>query len=160
MKLVRDTAMIRTVAQRMRAWDAREIFAGRFDDDRDALADEIVAALPLAAEWQIACLDDGEPVAFVALWWRTPAAVEVNAFATDAFDRVALSLTRWIKRRVIPHLIACGVTRAECRALADHTQSLRWLQILGAQKELEIPDLGRNGETYVQMAWRKAAPLS
>lgn len=158
MKLVRGAALVGVVASRMRIWDRREIFAGRFDDDVETFTRELVTALPMAAEWQVACADDGAPIAVVAIWWRTPVAIEVNAFATDDFAKIVLPLTRWIKRVVVPHFMASGVTRAECRALADHTEAVRWLELLGARREIEIPDLGRDGETYVQMAWRKPAP--
>lgn len=144
----------------MREWDRREVFAVRRDDDPDALADDLEHACLNSRWWFIACVRDGltpfdfeRPIALVGIWPNSPVSVLVNAIATDEFARIALPLTRHLKHTVIPWMRARGVTRAECRCLKTHEQAVRWLTMLGARAECEVPGLGKNGETYLQMAW-------
>ena len=100
------------------------------------------------------CKLDNESVAVMTATFETPKSVQVALIATDDFNSVALAVSRKIKREVIPDLIARGVTRAECRCWEDHTDARRWLAILGAVEECNIPLYGGNGETFIQMAWR------
>src|SRR3546814_4186685 len=85
------------VAERMREWDRREIFAARWNDD----------PFPLAAECQlygsftwVAHLD--RPIAFVGATPMHPGVWSVLLFATDEFHKIRLSLTKHVKRVMIP----------------------------------------------------------
>ena len=100
------------------------------------------------------CKLDGESVAVMTAIWETPKSVQVALIATDAFNRVAVSVTRKIKRDVMPGLVRMGVTRAECRCWEGHDDARRWLGILGAVEECHVPLYGGNGESFIQMAWR------
>lgn len=76
--------------------------------------------------------------------------------ATEDWGRIGLSLTRHIRRELIPALLADGMRRVECRALATHSAACRWLNILGAVEECDLPGFGLHDETFVQFAWRKS----
>ena len=141
------------VAQRMRAWDRREIFACRWDDDPEALAQDTVRALARGLAW-CAHLEQ-TPVAVVGAVPCWPGVWQVAAFATDAFPRVALPLTRFIRCTLIPTLYEMGAHRAECRSLEGHMAAHRWLMALGARREAVHPEYGRAGETFVTFAWSR-----
>lgn len=100
------------------------------------------------------CKLHGESVAVMSATYETPKSAQVALYATDAFNRVAIAVTRKIKREVMPYLVNRGVTRAECRCWEQHDDARRWLAILGAVEECVIPEYGANGETFIQMAWR------
>src|SRR3546814_4691719 len=100
------------VAERMREWDRREIFAARWNDD----------PFPLAAECQlygsftwVAHLD--RPIAFVGATPMPPGVWSVLLFATDEFHKIRLSLTKHAKRVMIPALVEVRAHRAECHSL-------------------------------------------
>lgn len=97
---------------------------------------------------------DGEPVMIFTAIRETPVSVQVAALATDRFKEVAIVATRHLLRTVIPGLKAEGITRAECRCLQSHDDSIRWMKILGAVEECVIPLYGIGGQNFVQLAWR------
>lgn len=74
------------------------------------------------------------------------------ALATDEFERIALPLTRHIKRTFIPSIIAQGCHRFEVYSLATHERSHRWLEVLGGRREATLKGYGRNGENFVVYA--------
>ena len=143
---------VRSVAFRMREWDEREIYAGLFEDDPEELVDRVMAVAAHGPVAQVALIG-ADPVCVFGAGFLSPVAVQVFAFATNRFGEIALPLTRYLKHRLFPAMAASGITRGECRALCDHTEAIRWLKILGAQEEAVCPHLGKNGETYVQLAW-------
>lgn len=143
----------------MREMDAREILDMRPTRDPDLFAATILTALPRATIAAVAGLDSAGPAAaFLGIWpddsypWQAQAAL----FATDEFPRIAAPLIRFIRRTVIPALLASGVHRVECRALEAHAQARRFLRACRAVEEIVLPDYGRNRESYVLCAWRRS----
>jgi hypothetical protein len=138
------------IAENLRMSDKNEVFATRWTENGDDLADAILSHGDFG--W-IACADDGTPVsAFgaVPLWngvWS------VWMFATDRWPEVSLSVTRFIKKIMTPALEEVGYHRAECKSLAENKTSHRWLELLGASKESEAVNFGRNGETFYTFSW-------
>lgn len=138
------------VAERMREWDRREIFAARWNDD----------PFPLAAECQlygsftwIASLD--RPIAFIGAAPIHPGVWSVLMFATDEFRKIRLSLTKHVKRVMIPALVEVGAHRAECHSMEGHDEAHAWLELLGAEREGVRPRFGKNGEDFVCFSWRR-----
>ncbi len=138
------------VAENLRISDKNEVFATRWTESGDDLA---LAILSYGDFGWIACADDGTPVsAFgaVPLWdgvWS------VWMFATDRWPEVSISVTRFIKKIMTPALEEAGYHRAECKSLAENTTSHRWLELLGASKESELINYGKNGETFYTFSW-------
>ena len=138
------------IAERMRDWDRREIYAARWTDD----------PFPLAAE----CLTYGDftwiagrerPIAFIGAAPMHPGVWSVLMFATEEFDRIRLSLTKHVIRVMIPALVNVGAHRAECHSLEGHEEAHRWLEALGAKRESVRPGFGKNGEDFVCFSWRR-----
>ena len=143
---------VRYVAERMRQWDRREIFACRWDDDAEALAQDTVRALACGYGY---CTSLDQPVAVFGAAECWPGVWQVAAFATDEWPRVALGVTRFIRRTLIATLYERGAHRAECRSMEGHHWAHRWLLALGAQREAVHPGYGRAGETFVTFAWSR-----
>lgn len=141
------------ICANMRAMDAAEVFATRYGEDRAELVGQLVAGLSLVAF--AACLnaDDGEPVAFVALWPLCPGVASINLLATDRWGEIAPAAHRFCLRTVRDTVCASAFRRVECRALAAHSVSRAWLARCGLVEEGVLTALGRNGEDFVQMAW-------
>ena len=99
---------------------------------------------------------DGFPVAIVGAYPSLPGTWAVFMFATHDWPHVALSVTRFIKRELIPHLLAVGANRAECRAIEDNTKAHAWLERLGAVHEATMPDCGEDRKTFRLYAWRRS----
>jgi hypothetical protein len=138
------------IAENLRKSDKMEVFATRWTENGDDLADAILSYGDFG--W-IACSDDHVPVAAfgaVPMWngvWS------VWMFSTDRWPEVSISVTRFIKKIMTPALEESGYHRAECRSLAENTVSHKWLEMLGASKESEVRNYGRNGETFYIFSW-------
>lgn len=137
------------VAQRMRADDAREIHAARWNEDAGELADDCMACAPLA--WMAT---HGAPVAVFGASQHRPGVVGAWMFATDDFRAVAISVTRFMKRVMFPALVQSGVHRIQAESIDSHTATHRWLErCFGAQLEAVHPGFGRRAETFYTFAW-------
>lgn len=134
------------VCNRLREADAREIFATRRTDDPDALAVEIIRYWgPMG--W--VAYNSARPVALVGATETWPGVWSAWMMATDEFPDVALGLTKFVKRRMIPGLVELGAFRCEARSIDGHTEAQRWLQVLGAVQEARLRRYGRNGEDFL-----------
>ena len=138
------------VAHHMRDWDRREVFAGRFSDDPDTLAMDIMRH---GHSWVVG---DERAIAVVGAVEILPGGWSVLMFSTDEFPKIALSLTRFIKKRMIPLMIGWGARWAECRSVEGHDQAHGWLEVLGAKRDRDpLLNYGKNGETFFRFAWEK-----
>jgi len=140
------------VAANMRQRDKDEIYATRWSEDPEALAQSVVSCKPFAF---VACADDDEPVCVFGVYEMWPGVFSVFMFATDRWDEVSLSVTRYAMKTMIPCVMSEGFVRAECRSLSTHEQAHRWLEMLGAYKESEHRCFGKNGETFFTYSWTK-----
>ncbi len=152
MKLARlNEADLLYVADNMREWDRREIFANRWDDDPAPL----VSGLLAGGEFGWVAGDGGLPIAAFGAVPTWAGNWQVWMFATDEWPKVALGVTRFIKKVMIPALEEVGCHRAECRSMEGHAVAHRWLEALGAHKESELPHYGRDGETFYLYCWTR-----
>ena len=146
-----DFETVLAVAQDMRRADRQEIFATRWDDNPATLAQDCVGAGCIGA---VIAGRDGAPICAIGATEMWPRVWSVWMFATDRWHEVALDATRFVKERLIPTLLDLGLRRAECRSSAMHTQAHRWLEYLGARRETEHLDYGKNGESFIGFYWR------
>jgi hypothetical protein len=138
------------VVRNMRAEDAREVFANRRGEDPDALAMEIMRTWgPLGFVFHHA----GRPAAIVGATEMWPGVWCAWLLATDDFPHVALGLTKFVKRGMIPYLVENGAHRCEARSIDGHSQAHRWLRLLGASQEARLRRYGRNGEDFLVFRW-------
>src|SRR5262245_43517455 len=147
MKLLPVTEQaVQHICLNLRTQDRVEIFATRWDDDPEALANDLlIRAQPFC--WCVGT-DDGEPVMLMGIHQLWPGMWSPWAMGTARFGEIALSATKFVRRVVFPTMKALGMHRAECRSLSSNTVSHRWLRILGALHESTNPRMGREGETF------------
>lgn len=136
----------------MRSKDRDEVFATQWDEDSSSFANNILRVGDFGF---VLHHDDGEPIVCggaVPMW---PGVWSVWMFATDRFDEIAMSTTKFAKRVFFPALDQSGWHRLECRSLASHSVAHKWLESLGAYKESESPAYGRSGETFLVYCWTR-----
>lgn len=152
MKLAKlNEADLLYVADNMREWDAREIFATRWTDDRADLANAILGC----GEFGWIAGDGGLPIAAFGASPSWNGVWQVWMFATDDWPKVALGVTRFIKKVMIPALEEVGCHRAECRSMEGHAVAHKWLEALGAHKESELKHYGRDGQMFYLYCWTR-----
>ena len=147
------------VARAMRAWDRREIFACRWDDDAEAFARGLFALCDTqGAVWAAGRAGPAgrdSAVAIVGGVEQWPGCWSALAFATDEFEDIAFGLTRRVRREIIPWMVRAGARRVECRSHAGHLKAHRWLAALGARCEARHAEAGRDGADFLTFAWRR-----
>lgn len=140
------------VARRMRADDRAEIFATRWDEDPARFACDVIQ---ISRHGIVAATDAGLPAAAIGASEFWPGVWSVWMFATDDWPQVALGVTKWARRRLMPQVLKAGAHRAQCHSLESHNEAHRWLAMLGAQAEARACGLGRHGEDFITFTWRK-----
>lgn len=133
----------------MRECDVREIFGLQPDTPPAVIAAQAVQADSVVLKYR------DRPVAVIASRLIVPHWLEVWAFATDDWPRVALTATKYVKRHLVPGFLQAGVHRAECRALADNGGTCRWLEACGARPEALLRDCGPDRLDFILYAWRR-----
>lgn len=139
------------VVDRMRDSDAAEIYNTRWTDSPHDLVQDTL--LHHRFSWIAA--HDGEPIAVVGAGPKHPNCWSVHMYATDDFHKLSVSLSKFIRRVMIPALYAAGAHRAECASSDDHTTAHRWLEWLGARREAEMRGYGKDGQSYFLYAWSR-----
>lgn len=144
-----------TVALFMRDRDFAELSAINPVDTREALADALAERYDncgLMCGWR-----DGRPVCIGGVIEGRPNVCSLLFFATDEFGEIALEITKFIKKRLIPPLIEAGAIRIDALSMEGHDQVHRWLETLGLSRETEKPlrNFGKGGESFVYFAWIK-----
>jgi len=141
---------VRHVAHHLRDQDWREIRATRPFHSPDRIAHDVTRFSLIG---RVAATDDGRPAAAIGAAPIFPGVLAVWMFATDDWPRVAVALTRWVRRQMMPDLLRLG-HRAECRSLASHVVAHRWLESFGFVREAVLKDFGAHLETFHLYAWR------
>lgn len=140
---------ILSVCRRLRERDRQEIFATRYDETPEALAQDTYALRGFA--WL--AYRDGVPVAVMGAWPAHPTLWHVFAYGTADWPKVVLALTRHARRFVIPALHRAGYRRAECKALRGHRDARRWIEAIGGAAECVHKNYGKGGEDFVGYCW-------
>lgn len=156
--MIRETteADIRHVCAHMRAVDAEEHFATRFpgDDNPDALARDLVAAMPRAIMSFCFVGPDGLPAALLSAYQASPGVARLHRISTDAWAAVSREAFQFGIERFMPAL-AQVVHRAECSVLVQHGKAQKILLGLGLTHQGIARARGRDGEDFVDFAWVK-----
>tara|TARA_Y100001963_G_scaffold93280_1_gene128407 strand:- start:616 stop:1095 length:480 start_codon:yes stop_codon:yes gene_type:complete len=138
------------VSRRLRKWDEKEIMPLLRGGPED------LAMLSASSNYGRVALCDGVPVAVFGATETKPTIWQVFMFATDKWPKVALTVTRHIKKVMIPILYDAGANRAECRSHSEYIWAHKWLKCLGAKQESVLPEYGPKRETYVSYVWLRS----
>lgn len=141
---------VRYVAANMRQADVEEIHPLRFDPSPDGIAATVMS--DPAYCWLAA---DIMPVAVFGMFNVRPKTWYAFAFGTDYFPKVAGEITKFLIRKVKPHLFNdLGARRVEAWSHPNHHQAHAWLRLLGAEGTPD-PEYGPGGETYMHFVMRR-----
>jgi hypothetical protein len=139
------------IVRNMRDRDRREIFALRWDDDEDALIDQLHASA--GAMWRL-WFYQGEPVAMNGVLPLRKGVVCANAFGTDKWRHIVRPMIHWSVNWVIPCLKVAGWHRGEAYALAANADGRKFIELLGGKLEAYLYHYGREREDFVLYHWR------
>lgn len=133
------------VARNMRESDRREIGATMFGDDMESFSAQLMNDRDFA--WTAGTEDLGPIAAFgaVPLW---PGSWLVWMFATPDFPKIAMPLTRLVKRKLLPAMLSPDFQRVQCHSIEGHDFAQRWLEFLGFNREASLQCYGKGGETF------------
>ena len=140
------------IARRMRDLDAEEIFPLTWTGRPEDLAAGISAVGGHAA----VALSGDVPVAAWGATMQRPDFWSVWMFSTDRWPEVALTVTRSIKKDLIPSLVADGAVRADCWSMEGHDVAHRWLESLGAIREASVEDYGSTRKVFHCYSWTRS----
>jgi len=143
------------VCMNMREKDREEIFATRWEDADANGFDRLAADVMASGNFRWAATIEDRPVALIGAVPKWPGAWNVWAFGTWEWADAAITLTRHVRKYMIPRLFAAGARRAECLAMEANTSSCRWLEFLGAERETTLDNYGKGGQTFVHYCWSR-----
>lgn len=134
----------------LRSIDRLEYTCQRPDGpDAEVFAEDV---LSWGAFGRIVWLDD-RPVVAIGAVQQWPGNFVGFAFATDEFPKVAVTATRFVRRVLLPTCRNMGMKRAEARTIVSHTESHRWLEVVGAVRESRLKSWGKHGEDFYVYRW-------
>lgn len=140
------------LASTMRECDREEIFATHWPgEELQGLVVGAMACAPFAYCFKYR----GWPTVAVGAAPLHPGVWRVWAFGTDYFRHVGFAVTKWIRRGMMPALLAAGAHRAEALSIDGHAEAHRWLEALGARREATLKGFGREGQDFHVYAWRR-----
>lgn len=99
---------------------------------------------------------DGHPVLAFGTGELGCTAVSVWALGTIRCTRVIPEVSRFFMNVILPSRLKRGCRWAEARSIASHTVAHRWLERMGGEAVLRMPDYGRNGEEFILFRWTRA----
>lgn len=139
------------IAENLRPRDKAELFATHYGEDPHTLANEAVAA----GSFKWATYLNGTPVAVVGAFPRWPHVWTAWAYGTPDWPKTAITLTRHVRRFMLPALYNSGAIRVDAMALDANTDACRWLEGLGAKREFVLDNYGKAGEKFVSYVWTR-----
>lgn len=148
-----DHASVLYVVANMRAIDKHEIYNLRHHENPFHIVNEVMARPEMTwVAWTA-----GEPSLLVA---PKPAVVfggieahpgvwQIHCFGTDDWPKLAIPLTRFVKRTMLPMLFGeFNAHRLEADSIASHVEAHRWMEICGAHREGVKKARGRDRSDY------------
>lgn len=141
---------LKYVVAHMRESDRIELAATSVSDSPDHLAGSV---MQYAVAAFIARDEMGVPITAWGLMPMWPGVGLAWAFGTDHWPRALLTMTRHVKRFMLPLVLDNGYHRIECRALAHRKDVGRWVAQFGAVEEAVLRSSGRRGEDFTLYRW-------
>ena len=143
------------IMQNLRDLDWLECSATSYSENPEEWAARIIAAGPF--QWGVYL--NGTPVCSIGATPRWPGNWNAWCLGTAEFSRVALSVTKHIRRFMIPAVTSTAdFQRADAWAVGDYATAHKWLgRALGATHEAALANWGKNGETFHTFVWLREA---
>lgn len=148
------------IISHMRECDREEVYATRWNEDPRLLADDCAIVANLSSSMTLTSCYNDVPAVICGAVETWPGVWDVWAFGTDDFDRVAMGVSKWCHRVMIPGMLARGMRRAHCRSLFTHYKAHDWLRSFGCEDELLLKSWGKNGEDFILFEWYREKLLA
>lgn len=153
MKVVRATANhVVHVVETMREISAAEAFASRPNDDRAALAMDLIEIMGHMVVLNALLADDETPVALIGLGWAAPGRATMLFLANDGLPSINVPLHRWWRRHFVPEWMA-RFRRVEFTGSLPDTPSGHWLQWCGFACEGVARSYSKAGADFGHWGW-------
>ncbi len=131
------------VARRMRQLDAEEIYPHWWNPTPENLA-----AASCQSKIKFVALLAGQPVVAFGGTERFPKVWSVWMFATDQWIKVALSVTKFVRRQMMVEINRYEPVRLDCWSMDGHDTAHHWLEAFGFKREATVEDYSSAGKTY------------
>lgn len=138
------------VCRRLRPKSAAEAFLFLPHDDPEELALAFYSA-PL--RW--AAYHGQEPAVIFGAFPMHPGVWALFGFGTEDYATVLGDVTRAFRREVFEAVSATGAHRAQALSPASHTDTHKWLVMLGGREEATLRGYAKSGEDVKVFAWTK-----
>lgn len=135
-----------SICRNLRPADSAEVLATTWSDDRKELAFHLSANTD-ELFWCFKGVH-GQPIALLGAHHLWPGMWAPWAMATPDFPEVALTMTRFVRKVMMPRMREIGWNRAECRVHDQNKATQRWLERMGGFVESVNHRIGRNGEAF------------
>lgn len=143
---------VRHVALNMRPRDYAEFSAFAQGDTREELAEALATRYGGRDDVLCGAVGD-EPICIGGAIETWPGVMTLLFFATPAFPRIGMAITRFIRNDLFPRYEAAGVHRIQAVSLDGYEQVHHWLNAIGLKPETPpMPGYGKNGEAFIQFA--------
>lgn len=130
------------------AHDLEEIYALNGHRDPHVITNNVMAAANFAwVAWA-----DGKPVSVFGATETHAGVWHAFLLTTPDFKKIAIPLTRFAKRTVVPTLFQIGAHRIEALLHEKHVFIHRWVESLGAKREFVKQGYAADGSAYYGFA--------
>lgn len=96
---------------------------------------------------------DTLPAALIGAYPQRPGLWSLYGLGTDDWHHIWRDVTRVARRDMMRMVLETDCRRAECLSLADHHDTHKWLDMLGASHRAEMPKYGIDGQDYILFSW-------
>lgn len=145
-----NPAALEHIFANLRERDRMELDATRYTSVPSELAEEYMRL----REFQWVAWAEDEPVAVVGAHPTWPNVWSGYSFGTDSWPLVVLSLTKHIKRFIIPAIGNAGAHRLHALSHSGHHVAHAWMERLGFEREGVLREFGRDREDFVMLVRR------
>lgn len=147
---IATVSALQYIAQHLREMDRVELACtSPTDDPAQYLPDRIFAH----AQFAFVAIEQHIPLTAWGLVPMYPGVGAAFAFGTEGWGRALWSMTRHVRRVMLPLVLDHGYHRIECRALKGRDDVARWVALLGAEQEAVLRSSGKRGEDFVLYRW-------
>lgn len=132
------------ISSNLRKADREEIFATYWEEDPKALADITLRC----GDMQWIAYYDKVPVASFGSNPVWPNVWNAWAFGTDQWAKTVLSVTKHVRRFMLPAIFRSGAHRVQAYSHGDHVEAHKWLESFGANCEAVLVGFGSRRENF------------
>lgn len=141
---------IRYLVANLRKKARDEALASGWDGDVETISQSF---WDLSKGYGYVGLHDGKPAYGGSVTEVYPGAFQFWSLATEDFAKIMLTVTKFVRRVMLPEIFQRGAWRVEARCIGGDDEVQKWMTLLGAKLEETQKSAGRNGEDFLIYVW-------